>query len=61
MPKTLSALVVAVGIVGFAGAAAAAGCGGYATTAESTPVVTAEAGQSTPVIKTTTTKETAKN
>ena len=60
MPKTLSALVVAVGIVGFAGAAAA-GCGGYSTTAESTPVVTADAGQSTPVIKTTTTEETAKN
>ncbi len=60
MPKTLSALVVAVGIVGFAGGAAATGCS-YSTVAESTPVVTADAGQSTPVIKTTTTKETAKN
>lgn len=60
MQKTLTALVVAAGIAGFAGSAAA-GCGGYSTTAQSSaPVVTADSGQSTPVIKTTK-PETAKN
>ncbi len=60
MQKTLSALVVAAGVVGFAGSAFAAGCG-YSHTVQSTkPVVTADAQQSTPVIKTTT-PETAKN
>ncbi len=59
MRKTLSALVVAAGIAGFAGSAAA-GCGSYTTTAESTPVLTADVQQSTPVVKTTK-PETAKN
>ncbi|WP_340116064.1 hypothetical protein [Pelagibius sp. 7325] len=57
MKKTLTALMVAAGVVGFAGIAAA-DCSFH--TAQSTKsTVTADAGQSTPV--TTTTTETAKN
>ena len=60
MQKTLTALVVAAGVAGFAGSALAAGCGGYSQTVEiSKPVVTADAKQSTPVNKIT--PETAKN
>ena len=60
MHKTLTALVVAAGVAGFAGSAFATGCGYSHTVQSSAPVVTADAGQSTPVIKTTT-PETAKN
>ena len=60
MKKTLTALMVAAGVVGFAGSAAA-GCAGHMQSVQSTskPIVTADAEQSTPV--TTTTTETAKN
>ena len=60
MKKTLSALVVAAGVVGFAGSAFA-GCAGHQQSVQSTskPLITADAEQSTPV--TTTTTETAKN
>ena len=62
MKKTLSALVVAAGVIGFAGAAFA-GCAGHQQTVQSStskPIVTADAEQSTPVV-TTTTAETAEN
>ena len=60
MKKTLTALMVAAGVVGFAGASFA-GCAGHTTTAQSSkPIVTADAEQSTPVVKTST-SETAKN
>ena len=55
MKKTLTALVAAAGVVGFAGAAFA-DCS-FHTAQSSKPVVTADAGQSTPV---TTTTETVK-
>ena len=59
MKKSLTALVVAAGVAGFAGTALAE-CGGHLQSVQSStkPVVTADAGQSTPV---TTTKETAEN
>ena len=60
MQKTLTALVVAAGVAGFVGSAFAAGCGYSHVAQSSKPVVTADAKQSTPVIKTTT-PETAKN
>ena len=59
MKKTLTALMVAAGVAGFAGAAFAE-CGALHTAQSSKPTVTADAGQSTPVVKTTTT-ETAEN
>jgi hypothetical protein len=61
MKKTLTALMVASGVAGFAGTAFAE-CGGHMQSVQiSKPVVTADAGQSTPVTTTTTTKETAEN
>lgn len=59
MKKTLTFLMVAAGVVGFAGVAAAE-CAGHMQSVQSTskPTVTADAGQSTPV---TTTTETAEN
>ena len=60
MQKTLTALVVAAGVAGFAGSAFAAGCDDFHVAQSSKPVVTADAQQSTPVVKTTT-PETAKN
>jgi len=60
MQKTLTALIVAAGVVGFAGISFA-GCATHTTTAQSSkPIVTADAEQSTPVV-TTTPAETAKN
>ena len=62
MKKTLTALVVAAGVTGFAGAAFA-GCAGHLQSVQgssSKPIVTADAEQSTPVVKTTP-AETAKN
>lgn len=58
MKKTLTALMVAAGVVGFAGTAFA-GCAGHTQTVQSTskPIITADAEQSTPV--TTTKTETA--
>jgi hypothetical protein len=57
MKKTLTALTVAAGVVGFAGVAFA-DCS-FHTAQISKPVVSSDAGQSTPV--TTTTTETAQN
>ena len=58
MKKTLSALMVAAGVAGFAGSALA-DCGGHLQSVQiSKPVVTADAGQSTP---TTTTVKTTGN
>ena len=57
MKKTLTALMIAAGVAGFAGAAFA-DCGGMHTVQISKPVVTADAGQSTPVTTTTTTTST---
>ena len=62
MKKTLTAVVVAAGVAGFAGSAFA-GCAGHQQTVQgssSKPIVTAETGQSTPVA-TTTPAETASN
>lgn len=61
MKKTLTALMVAAGVVGFAGTAFAE-CAGHQQTVQSStskPIVTADAEQSTPV--TTTQTETAEN
>jgi hypothetical protein len=58
MKKTLTALMVAAGVVGFAGTSFA-DCA-FHTAQSSKPVVTADAEQSTPVA-TTTPAETAKN
>jgi hypothetical protein len=60
MKKTLTALVAAAGVVGFAGAAFA-DCSFHSAQA-SKPMITADAGQSTPVATTTATTatETAK-
>lgn len=58
MKKTLTALMVAAGVAGFAGTAFAECAGHMQSVQISKPVVTADAGQSTPV---TTTKETAEN
>jgi len=60
MKKTLTALMVAAGVAGFAGAAFAECAGHQQTVQISKPTVTADAGQSTPVIKTTP-AETTKN
>ncbi|GAB4227842.1 MAG: hypothetical protein Tsb0032_34440 [Kiloniellaceae bacterium] len=59
MKKTLTALMVAAGVVGFAGASFA-GCGFHTVQSSKKPTVTADAGQSKPVTTTTTT-ETATN
>jgi hypothetical protein len=61
MKKTLAALLVAAGAAGFAGSAYA-GCAGHTQTVQSSskPMVTADAEQSTPVVKTSP-AETAKN
>jgi hypothetical protein len=58
MKKTLTAVVIAAGVVGFAGTSFA-GCATH-TAQISKPIVTADAEQSTPVA-TTTPAETAKN
>ena len=61
MKKALTAMMVAAGIAGFAGTSFA-GCGHLQSVQSSTskPIVTADAEQSTPVVKTTP-AETAKN
>ncbi|GAB4360192.1 MAG: hypothetical protein Kow00114_13640 [Kiloniellaceae bacterium] len=56
MKKTLTALTVAAGVVGFAGVAFA-DCS-FHTAQSSKPTVTADAGQSTPVTTTATTTTT---
>ena len=60
MKKTLTALMVAAGVAGFAGVAFAECAGHMQTVQSSKPTVTADAGQSTPVLPTTTTTGTAK-
>lgn len=60
MKKTLTALMVAAGVAGFAGTAFAECAGHMQTVQSSKPVVTADADQ-TPVTTTTTTTGTAKN
>jgi cytoskeletal protein RodZ len=57
MKKTLTALMVAAGVVGFAGVAVA-DCS-FHTAQISKPTTTSE--QSTPVVKPTTTDQTAQN